>query len=141
VSKEKRLTNAEKEMIAYLYRKKLSIGKIAYVIGRHRRSVSRYKNYRVSTVKSIIKPQVKPKIEPEFKVEDQELFKRMYDDFVNYHWYENIPSNIFKQIRIKYWEKHNKKIKKWPTYKDMYKTDIIIDLRERLIRKYSNEGV
>jgi len=61
----------------------------------------------------------------------------MYDEFVKYHWYENPPSNIFMAIKRRHWKE---KIKKWPKYKGMYKTDIIIDLRERLIRKYSNEG-
>ena len=47
MSKKKYLTNAEKEIIAYLYRKKLSIGKIAYVLGRHRRTIFNYKNYKL----------------------------------------------------------------------------------------------
>jgi len=132
------LTKAEKELISIMYQKSgKSLGAIAKFLDRSNRSVNRYKNYKLPrTVKSTIKPQVKPKIEPEFKVEDQELFKRMYDEFVKYHWFEDSPSDIFKQIKYRHWKE---KIAKWPTYKGMYKTDIIIDLRERAIRKYSNE--
>ena len=146
MGRAKHLTKAEKETIAYLHKRKYPVGKIARLVGRNRRSVNRYKKYTLPGKTKDVHTMYTQKKTPDasmeqFRVEDQDLFKRMYTDFVNYHWFEKNESQIFANIKHRYWEKHFKKITKWPKYRGWLKTNIIIDLRDMLIKKYSNEGV
>jgi len=93
IAKAKHLTKAEKETISYLHKKGYRFGKITRLVGRHKSSISRYKNYKEVKMEKIedkkkvfiYRPDLekkalqvsKPKIEISDRTELEELAYRL----------------------------------------------------------------
>ncbi len=135
----------EKVIIAVLWKlKHMTAWKIARIIGRHPKTVYRYKNYkspaaRISKTELPAPKVAKPaQIQPQL---DEALVQIMYNDYIQFRWFERDQGEVFTFIKYRYWQKYHSRISKWPKYHKWAKVDIIKDLVAMLSEKHRQDVI
>lgn len=131
------LSKAEKELIAFNYRKSgKSLGSIAKFLNRSKMSVSRYKNFKLPRIVKESKKSYDTPQEQTIDVTNEQWFKDIYQFFVTKAGYEDTPSQFFVIVKNRFWEYYKKQILSCPNYKRKLKVDIIRDIVDLLRKEY-----
>lgn len=130
----------EKVIIAGLWRvKHMTAWKIARIIGRCNKTIYRYRNYKSPATRIPKTERPAPqavKTAPARPEIDEALVQIMYNDYIQFRWFERDQGEIFTFIKYRYWQKYHSRISKWPKYKNWTKVDIIKDLVAMLTEKH-----
>lgn len=135
----------EKVLIAGLWRMKhMTACRIARITGRCVCTVYNYKNYKSPATRISKTERPAPqavKTAPARPEIDEALVQIMYNDYIQFRWFDHDQGEVFMFIKYRYWQKYHSRISKWPKYHKWAKVDIIKDLVAMLSEKHRQDVI